>query len=419
MEIAARRMGIDSSEIRRRNLVRRADFPYRTPSGGLYDSGDYEACLDDALELARYGERRTWRDAARSDGRLVGIGLACVVEPSISNMGYITLAQSSDERALQLPKSGNAEGATVAINPIGGITIQLSTTPQGQGHRTVAAQVAADALGVSPADIDVLTQADTSATPWTVASGNYSSRFSGVGVGAVHKAAARLAAKLMAIAAPQLGCEPDEVELRDGKAWGNGESVSLRRLAGAAHWNPDSLPAGVEPGLHETAFDAAPNLEPPDADDRVASSAAHGFLADVAVVEIERETGVVRVLDYVTVHDAGRLLNPLLVEGQVRGGFAHGAGAALFERVVHDDDGNLVTGTLMDYLCPTAPDLPELTIGHRETPSPFTTLGAKGLGEGTTMSVPAAVANAVADALGVETVEVPLTPARVWELIER
>ena len=419
MEIAARRMGIDSSEIRRRNLVRRADFPYRTPSGGLYDSGDYEACLDDALELARYGERRTWRDAARSDGRLVGIGLACVVEPSISNMGYITLAQSSDERALQLPKSGNAEGATVAINPIGGITIQLSTTPQGQGHRTVAAQVAADALGVSPADIDVLTQADTSATPWTVASGNYSSRFSGVGVGAVHKAAARLAAKLMAIAAPQLGCEPDEVELRDGKAWGNGESVSLRRLAGAAHWNPDSLPAGVEPGLHETAFDAAPNLEPPDADDRVASSAAHGFLADVAVVEIERETGVVRVLDYVTVHDAGRLLNPLLVEGQVRGGFAHGAGAALFERVVHDDDGNLVTGTLMDYLCPTAPDLPELTIGHRETPSPFTTLGAKGLGEGTTMSVPAAVANAVADALAVETVEVPLTPARVWELIER
>jgi 2-furoyl-CoA dehydrogenase large subunit len=419
MEIAARRLGIDPVELRRRNLVRRADFPYRTPSGGLYDSGDYEACLDQALDRARYDERLAWRDGARAEGRLVGIGLACVVEPSISNMGYITLAQPADDRLQQLPKSGNAEGATVSINPLGGIVVRLSTTPQGQGHRTVAAQVVADVLGVSPGDVDVLTAADTSATPWTVASGSYSSRFSGVGAGAVHKAATRVAAKLKAIAAPQLGCAPEEIELRDGKAWGNGESVSLRRLAGSAHWNPDGLPPGVEPGLHETAFDAAPNLEPPDADDRVASSAAHGFLADLAVVEVERETGVVRVLDYVTVHDAGRLLNPLLAEGQVRGGFAHGAGAALFERVVHDDDGNLLSGTLMDYLCPTGADLPPLTIGHVETPSPFTTLGAKGLGEGTTMSVPAAIGNAVADALGVEDVEVPLTPARVWELLQR
>jgi len=419
MEMAAARLGLDPAELRRRNLVRRADFPYRTPSGGLYDSGDYEACLDQTLELARYDERLAWRDGARDEGRLAGIGLACVVEPSISNMGYITLAQTAEDRLQQLPKSGNAEGATVAINPLGGITVQLSTTPQGQGHRTVAAQVAADVLGVAPAEIDVLTSADTSATPWTVASGSYSSRFSGVGAGAVHKAALRIAAKLKAIAAPQLGCRPDEVELRDGKAWGDGGSLSLRRLAGAAHWNPDSLPAGVEPGLYETAFDAAPNLEPPDADDRVASSAAHGFLSDLAVVEVDRETGSVNVLEYVTVHDAGRLLNPLLVEGQVRGAFAHGAGAALYERVVYDEDGNLVTGTLMDYLCPTGADLPPLTIGHLETPSPFTTLGAKGLGEGTTMSAPAAIANAVADALGIEDVEVPLTPSRIWELLER
>ncbi|MDX6512545.1 MAG: 2-furoyl-CoA dehydrogenase large subunit [Gaiellaceae bacterium] len=419
LEIAAGRLGIDPAELRRRNLVRPADFPYRTPSGGLYDSGDYEACLDDALDLVRYAERRADHAAARAAGRLVGIGVACVVEPSISNMGYITLAQTSDERTAQLPKSGNAEGATVAINPIGGITVRISTTPQGQGHRTAAAQVAADALGVAPAEIDVLADVDTSTSAWTVASGTYSSRFSGVGAGAVHKAASKVAAKLRAIAAPQLDCEPDEVELREGKAWFGDDSVSLRRLAGAAHWNPDSLPRGVEPGLHETAFDAAPNLEPPDADDRVASSAAHGFLADIAVVEVERETGAVRVLEYVTVHDAGRLLNPLLVEGQVRGGFAHGAGVALFERIVHDPDGNLLTGTFMDYLCPTAPDLPPLTMGHRETPSPFTTLGSKGLGEGTTMSAPVAIANAVADALGVQDLEVPLTPGRVWELLER
>ena len=149
----------------------------------------------------------------------------------------------------------------------------------------------------------------------------------------------------------------------------------------------------------------------------MASSAAHGFLVDVAVVEVERETGAVRVLDYVSVHDAGRLLNPLIVEGQVRGGFAHGVGAALFERMVYDEDGNLVTGTFMDYLCPTAADMPSVRMDHLETASPFTALGAKGLGEGTTMSAPVAIANAVADALGVDEVELPLTPARVWELL--
>ena len=174
---------------------------------------------------------------------------------------------------------------------------------------------------------------------------------------------------------------------------------------------------GWSPGCTRRPSPAAENLAPPDEDDRVASSAAHGFIADVAVVEVDRETGAVTVLDYVTVHDAGRLLNPLLAEGQVRGGFAHGAGAALFERVVYDDDGNLLTGSFVDYLCPTAPDLPPLRLGHRETPSPFTLLGAKGLGEGTTMSAPAALAAAVADALGVEKVELPLTAPRVWEAL--
>ena len=417
MTIAARRLGLDPAELRRRNLIGADEFPYRTPSGGLYDSGDYEACLDDALELARYDERRLEQKEARAQGRRIGIGLACVVEPSISNMGYITLAQTAEERTGALPKSGNAEGATVSISPIGGVTVRVGTTPQGQGHGTVCAQVTADALGLRPEEVDVVTELDTSTSAWTVASGNYSSRFSGVGTGAVHLAALKVAAKLKTIAAAELGCDPAEIELREGKAWRGDESVSQRRLAGIAHWHPDSLPAGVEPGLHETAFCGAPNLAAPDTDDRVASSAAHGFVVDVAVVEVDGETGAVDVLDYTTVGDAGRLLNPLLAEGQVRGGFAHGAGAALFERVVYDEDGNLLTGTFMDYVCPTAPDLPRLRIGHRETPSPFTPLGAKGLGEGTTMSTPVAIANAVADAIGRDDVEVPLTPGRVWELL--
>ena len=398
MTIAAGRLGIDPAELRRRNLVGRDAFPYRTPSGALYDSGDYEGCLDQVLDLARYSERRAEAEAARADGRLVGVGVACVVEPSISNMGYITLAEPGETRGL--PKSGNAEGCAISVSALGGITVRTATTPQGQGHRTVIAQVVADKLGVEPSDVEVLAEVDTSTSPWTIASGNYSSRFSGVGVGAVLAAADRLAAKIAAVRA----------HLGD-------EHASLRRVAGTVHWNPESLPPGMEPGLAVTAYYAAPNLLPPDADDAVASSASHGFVADVALVEIDRETGRVTVVDYASVHDAGHLLNPLLAEGQVLGGLAHGAAAALFERHVYDDDGNLLTGSFVDYLAPTAPDLPTPRTGHRESPSPFLPLGAKGLGEGTTMSVPAAIANAVADALGREDVEPPFTPGRVWELL--
>jgi 2-furoyl-CoA dehydrogenase large subunit len=421
MAIAARRLDLDPVDVARRNLVRADEFPYRTPSGGLYDSGDYQACLDDALELAGYAERRREQEQARADGRLVGIGLACVVEPSVSNMGYVTLARTPEERAAELPKSGNAEGASILVGPSAGITVRICSTPQGQGHRTVCAQVVADRLGVRPGDVDVMTDLDTQTSPWTIASGNYSSRFSGAAVGAVVRAAESVAGKIRAIAAGQLECDPDDVELRGGRAFVRGlqeRSVSLRRVAGAAHWNPESLPEGLEPGLQATAYYAAPNLDPPDGDDRVASSAAHGFIADVAVVEIDRATGQVSVLDYVSVHDAGTLLNPLIVAGQVRGGFAHGAACALFERTEYDEDGNLLTGSFMDYLCPTAPDQPPLRSAHRETPSPFTPLGAKGLGEGNTMSAPAALANAVADALGRDDVTLPLTPPRVWELLD-
>jgi len=402
MAIAARRLGIDPVELARRNLVPADAMPYRTPSGGLYDSGDYAACLDRAVELAGYEELRARVDRAREAGRIAGIGLACVVEPSISNMGYITLAQTAVERAAGLPKSGNAEGASVAVDPLGGITVRLGTTPQGQGHRTVVAQVVADELGCEPGDVTVLSELDTATTPWTVASGNYSSRFSGVGVGAAQAAARRVRKRMDAVRA-HLG-EPE---------------MPLRKVAGAIHWHPEGLPDGTEPGLSAIAFYAVPNLDPPDAEDRVASSGAHGFVVDICAVEIDRATGAVTVTDYASVHDAGTLLNPLLADGQVRGGFAHGVGAALFERHAYDDEGNLVTASLVDYVTPTAPDLPALVVDHLESPSPFTALGAKGLGEGATMSAPVAIANAVADALGVDDVELPLTAPRVWELLNR
>jgi 2-furoyl-CoA dehydrogenase large subunit len=400
MAIAARHLRLDHAELARRNLVPAAAMPYRTPSGALYDSGDYEACLDRALELAGYEALRDRVVSARGEGRLAGIGLACVVEPSISNMGYITLAQTAVERATTLPKSGNAEGASVTIDPLGGITVRVGTTPQGQGHRTVCAQVVADELGCAPDDVTVLSELDTATTPWTVASGNYSSRFSGVGVGAVQAAARRVRAKVDAI-----------------RAYVGEPELPLRKVAGMAHWNPEGLPDGIEPGLAAVAFWAAPNLDPPDAEDRVASSGAHGFIIDVCAVEVDPDTGAVSVTDYVTVHDAGVLLNPALAEGQILGGLAHGLGAALFERHVYDESGNLMTGSLVDYLTPTAPDLPVPRIGHLSSPSPFTALGAKGLGEGNTMSAPVAIANAVADALGRDDIELPLTAPRVWRLI--
>jgi 2-furoyl-CoA dehydrogenase large subunit len=427
MARGADRLGLDPAAVARRNLIPASAFPYRTATGGLYDSGDYEACLDDALEAADYeGHRRRQAERRRDPGAGIGglrlgIGIACVVEPSISNMGYISLAETADERGRGLPKSGNAEGATVAMNPLGGVTVRLSTVPQGQGHRTVAAQVVADALGLQPTDVAVQSEMDTHVNAWTVSSGNYSSRFAGIGAAAVAEAAGRLAGKLRHIAADVLECAAADVELRDGQARVVGQpdrGVSLRRLVGAAHWNPESLPDGLEAGLAVTAFASAPNLDPPDEADRVVSSAAHGFVVDVAVVEVDEATGEIRVLDYVTVHDAGTLLHPRLVDGQILGSFAHGLGPTMLERTAHDPDGNLLTGSFMDYLCATATEIPDLRILHRCTPSPFTALGAKGLGEGNTMSAPAAVVNAVCDALEVDDLEIPLTAPRIWEALD-
>jgi 2-furoyl-CoA dehydrogenase large subunit len=417
MHIAARRLGIDPAELARRNLVRVEQMPYRAAAGALYDSGDYRACLERALELAGYEELRAEQARARAEGRLLGVGLACVVEPSVSNMGYITLVQSAGERAADRPKSGNAEGVTIAMGPHGGVTLRITTTPQGQGHRTVAAQVAADELGLDPGQIDVRTDADTAANPWTVSSGNYSSRFAALGASAVQLAASRLADRLRALAAPVLGCAPGEIELVSGCARVRGDeqrSVPVPRLAGASHWHPSNLSGKAAEGLALTVTYTLP-ISPPDEDDRVNSSACYGFIADVCAVEIDAETAEVAVRSYVTVHDAGRLLNPLLADGQIRGGLAHGLGAALLEEHRYDEDGNLMTGTFLDYLPPTATELPRVVSAHLESPSPLTPLGAKGLGEGNTMSAPAAIANAVADALDVDAIELPATPQRIWE----
>jgi 2-furoyl-CoA dehydrogenase large subunit len=454
MAIAAAKLGLDTAEVLRRNLVPSSAMPYRAPAGAVYDSGDYRACLDQALKLANYAELRREQaqpgshtsphapppDAAAGSGRVLGVGLACVVEPSASNMGYITLVDPAERRAATLPKDGNAETVSISMDPGGGVSVSFTSTPQGQGHRTVAAGIVADALGVRPEDVTVHPGADTAVRPFTVSSGNYSSRFAVTVASAVHVAATQLAARVRVVAATLLEAAPADVELVDGAARVQGvpdRSVPIRRVAGAAHWDPTGLPGPVDgdrrrnptaadtvDGLALTATFSVPGLAAPAADDTVNSSAAYGFLADVAVVEVDTETGEVTVRDYITVHDAGRVLHPALAEGQVLGGLAHGIGAALLERHVYDDAGNLLTTTFVDYPTPTATELPRPTTAMVESPSPVTPLGAKGLGEGTTMTAPAAIANAVADALGLDhaddeiDLEIPLTPARVWALMQ-
>ncbi|HUI96711.1 MAG TPA: molybdopterin cofactor-binding domain-containing protein [Xanthobacteraceae bacterium] len=419
MDIAARKLAIDPAALRRRNFVPKEAFPYRCPAGSILDAGDYAAALDELLRLAGYDALRQKRDIARRAGRLFGLGIAAGIEPSGSNMAYVGLAQSAEERAKSDAKSGANASAVVAIDPSGSVTVRLSSTPNGQGHATVAAQIVADKLGLKPDDVDVVTDIDTLTSNWSIASGNYSNRFAAIVVGAIAQTADKVAHAIRRIAADALDAPPERIVLEDGYvkvADGSNRGMPLRRIAARAHWNPNGLPADVAAGIYESTVLSPPTLASPDAEDRIPSAVTYGFVVDLVAVEIERATGAIRIEKYVSVHDVGRQMNPLIVEGQVHGGFAHGLGAALMEELAYDARGNFLAGTFADYLCPTAVEVPPLVIGHVETPSPMNALGAKGMGDGSSMLTPAAIANAVADALGRDDITLPLTLQRVWAL---
>ncbi len=427
MDLLAERLGLDPAEVRRRNFIQPGSFPYRTPTGGLYDSGDYPAAFEKALEIARYAELRREQAAARAAGRYVGIGLAVVVDPSVSNMGYVAVALDPQFRAKPeyLPKSGATESATVKIDPLGRVIAILGTTPQGQGHATVVSQIIADELGVPPAEVTVIDEMDTFTRVWSISSGTYSSRFGSVGTSAVALAARKLKAKLVEYAAHLMDVPAGQLEFRDGMIrpkTGKGPAYSIRDLAGRAHWHTQSLPDGMEPGLHATAVFGFAVSDAVDPQDRVNSSNTYGFIAEVMAVEVDPETAAIKILRYVTVHDAGTIINPMIAEGQIYGGALHGLGGALYEELLYDEQGQLLTGTFMDYLVPTASEAPVIDIAHVCSPSPFTTLGSKGLGESSSMTVPAVLANAVSDALapiGVRINELPITPTRLWARIRR
>ena len=411
---------LDHLDVIKRNLIPKEKFPYRAAAGALYDSGDYLRAVETATGDGRLDALIKRRDAARAGGRHYGIGFAAVVEPGMSNMGYLSTLLSSEARDRAGPKNGAASMVTVNVDPLGAVSVTADITVQGQGHATVLSQIVADRLGLAPDDINAVLEMDTAKDQWSIAAGTYSCRFTPGTAVAAHLAAGRVADKLKAIAAKQLNVLPEDVELVGGKVRSRSNpdnAIPFGRVAGTAHWSPVMLPEGMAPALRETAVWSPPELEPPASDDRINTSLTYGFVFDMCGVEIDPLSYQVRVERYVSMHDAGRVLNPLIAQGQMRGAFVQGIAAALYEEFVYDDDGQFLTGTFADYLIPTVAEIPSVEMLHQETPSPFTPLGAKGLAEGNCMSVPACIANAIADALGIKNVVLPATPRRIHALI--
>jgi carbon-monoxide dehydrogenase large subunit len=389
----AERLDVDPVEIRRRNLIPRDAYPFVSASGMTYDSGDFPKALEHALGLAGYEALRREQAAARAEGRLVGLGVACYTE--YTGMGSDVFRRRGME---DVP---GVEGATVTMDPDGSVRCATSFPSQGQGHATTIAQVVADRLGVALERVRVM-PLDTAVGP--TGSGTFGSRGAVSIGGGVSVAAERVRARLAALAGHRLEAAGPDVVLAAGRAHVRGfpdRSVTIAELARMAYSPPrGGLPADLGPGLSATIY-----FDPPGP---TFSGAVH-----VALVEVDRETGRPRVRRYVVVEDCGPVVNPTIVEGQIHGAVAQGLGEALLESVVYDADGQLLTGTLMDYALPRADDIPSFEIGHLETPSPLMPGGVKGMGEGGTIGAPAAVANAVADAvrsLGIHIAALPIRP---------
>jgi aerobic carbon-monoxide dehydrogenase large subunit len=396
----AHELGLDPLEVRRRNFIAADAFPYETPVGIVYDSGNYQGTLDKLLEHVNLDEFRAEQERLRGQGVYRGIGFStyteiCGLAPSRAvGPGGVGL------------QTGVWESAMVRVQVTGAVTVYTGTSPHGQGHETGFAQIVADRLGLDPEQIEVL-HGDTATGP--VGKGTYGSRGLAVGGEAVARAAAKVADKVKAVVAHTLEAAPEDIELRDGKWIVRGspdKGMTLAEAAGATYLG--EVPEGMEPGLEETTFYDPENFVFP-------------FGAHACIVDIDPDTGKVEVVRYVAVDDCGPAINPNLIEGQVHGGIVHAIGQALYEQVVYDEAGQLVTGTFVDYALPTAAELPSFETDRTETPSPTNTLGVKGVGEAGTIAATPAVANAVVDALrplGISYLDMPFTPMRVWEAIQ-
>jgi aerobic carbon-monoxide dehydrogenase large subunit len=396
-EVAAE-LGLDPVAVRRKNFIPKDAFPYPTPGGLMFDSGDYEKSLAKALEIVKYDELRKEQAEARKHGKYIGIGVSTYLE--ICGLGPSVL----------LPpklKSGGWESSTVRFDPSGGITVLTGASPHGQGQETSFAQIVSDKWGVPMESVNVL-HGDTAIVQAGV--GTFGSRGTALGGTAMLMAMDKIETKMKSIASHMMESPPDNLEVGGGNVHLKGQAdkgITIQKVVEAAFGMKAGIP-NLEPGLEATGF-----YEP--------NNCLYPFGAHIAVVEVDVETGAIKFRRYVAVDDCGNQINPMLVDGQVHGGIAQGIGQALYEGVVYDESGQLVTGTLMDYAVPKAAMIPTLELDSTVTPTPVNPLGVKGVGEaGTIGSTPAAV-NAVLDALrplGVKTIDMPLWPEKVWKAIQ-
>ncbi len=395
----AHELNLDPAEVRRRNLIRKDEFPYTTVTGLVYDSGDYVQVLNKALELADYDNFRKEQEKLRGEGRYVGIGLACYVELTAPGSMFYAVWDAS-----------GFDTVTVRLTPSGKAVVETGMACPGQGYETTLAQIVAHELGLNLEDVSV-SLGDTAGTPFSW--GSHSSRFTVVCGGATLLATRQVKQKLFGVAARYFGVEPEHMEIRaDGKIGVHctaGKELPVREVCRLAMLRPDRVPGGSP-----VALEASQTYEPPPLS---TPNAPH-----LALVEVDAETGGTKVLRYIVVHDCGKMINPMIVEGQIRGGTTQGIGNALLENLVYGEEGQLLTGSLMDYTIPVATDIPDIDIAHLETPSPLTQGGVKGMGEGGAIAPPGALANAIRDALspfGAKFTELPITFERVWTQIRK
>src|SRR5579863_7827667 len=391
VDILAAELKIDPAEIRFKNFVPKDAFPYATATGLTYDSGNYAAPLEKALDVAGYVKLRQEQKQARSEGRFMGIGMSAYGEICAFGPSPATPA-------------GGWESATVKIEPSGTVTVMTGVSPHGQGEETTFAQIAADELGVGIDDVVVL-HGDTTITPYGI--GTFGSRGTAVGGPAMYFAIRELKEKIKKYGAMLL--ESEDVSYANGGCVDNktGKSLPLAQIAGAAY-RAMKLPPNTEPGLVATYFWEPPNF-------------AFPFGAHIVVSEVDRDTGAIALKRYVAVDDCGNIINPLLVEGQVHGGVVQGLGQALWEQAVYDENGQLVTGEFMDYAMPRASGMPWIESSHTITPSPVNPLGVKGVGEAGTIGSAPAMVNSVVDALaefGVRHIDMPMTPEKIWAILQ-
>jgi carbon-monoxide dehydrogenase large subunit len=394
MDILAAKLNMDPAELRRRNFIDKDAFPYTTITGQTYDSGDYEPTLDLALEKAGYADLRREQEQLRQQGRYMGIGVSTYVE--ICGIGPSAMVPG-----------GGWEGGTVRVERTGKVTVLTGTSPHGQGGETAFSQIVADEIGVPMEDVTVI-HGDTGQVPFGI--GTFGSRAIAIGGTAIVMSVQKVKEKAKKFAGQMLEAAPEDLTYESGRIFipGHEDSgVTIQEVANAA-WGGTVLPPGTEPGLEETSY-----FEP--------SNCTFPFGAHVCVVEVDRDTGRVELKKYVSVDDCGTVINPLIVEGQVHGGLAQGIGQALMEEAVYSEDGQLITGSFMDYNLPKADQLISFELYRTSTPTPVNPLGAKGIGEAGTIGSTPAVVNAVVDALkpfGVDHIDMMLRPEKLWRIMQ-